>query len=425
MQFIDRVVLSWYGPAEVAAAMPAGMLAFGLAAFFIGAAGYVGTFVAHAVGAGRPREVGGWLWQGIWLALAGGALLLLPALWARPLFAAIGHAPEVQAREVTYFAILAFGQLPALLSVVLSSFWSGRGQTWVVAVVNGGGALLNAALAYALVLGTPWSPAYGIAGAGWATVIANFAIVGTFVLLLLARKFEEEYAVRSAWRFDTGLFRQMMKFGTPSGIHFMVDIAGFNWLLMTLGRIGEVELAASNMAFQIELLGLLPLIGIGVAVSIAVGQYQGGLRSDRARRATFSAVRMSLAYAGGMALVVLVAPDLFLWPFRVGADPAEFAEIFPLARTLLRFTSIYLLFDALVIAWSSALKGAGDTRFVMAVIGIGSCFGLGLLPMAMASRWGFGIVPIWWELLGYMFLLWLVFRARFLSGAWKGIRVLG
>lgn len=47
--FVDRMFLSWYSPAAIAAAMPAGMLYFSISCLFMGTAGYVNTFVAEHI----------------------------------------------------------------------------------------------------------------------------------------------------------------------------------------------------------------------------------------------------------------------------------------------------------------------------------------------------------------------------------------
>ena len=52
-QFVDRMFLSWYSPAAIAASMPAGILNFTLISLFFGTVSYVTTFVAQLVGTPR------------------------------------------------------------------------------------------------------------------------------------------------------------------------------------------------------------------------------------------------------------------------------------------------------------------------------------------------------------------------------------
>ena len=79
--FTDRVMLTRYSEEAMSAAFPAGLTAFSLSCVFIGTAGYAGAFVAQYVGAENPRRVGVSVWQGIFMALAGGALMAAGALF--------------------------------------------------------------------------------------------------------------------------------------------------------------------------------------------------------------------------------------------------------------------------------------------------------------------------------------------------------
>ena len=97
--FVDRMFLVWYSPEAVAASMPAGMLNFTVMSLFIGTAGYAGTFVAQYYGAGIYRKIGPVVWQGTYIALAGGIVFLALIPLSRPMFAFIGHSPLVQSPE--------------------------------------------------------------------------------------------------------------------------------------------------------------------------------------------------------------------------------------------------------------------------------------------------------------------------------------
>ena len=90
MTFIDRMFLTWYSIDAVAAAMPAAMLQFTLISFPLGVATYVNTFVAQYEGAGRPRQIGPVVWQGIWIGLAAIPLLLLTTPLAHALLSPRG-----------------------------------------------------------------------------------------------------------------------------------------------------------------------------------------------------------------------------------------------------------------------------------------------------------------------------------------------
>ena len=53
-------------------------------------------------------------------------------------------------------------------------------------------------------------------------------------------------------------------------------------------------------------------------------------------------------------------------------DSNDFEEIKTLTIAFLRYVAIYSLFDAVQIVFVSAIKGAGDTRFVVIATGVSS-----------------------------------------------------
>ena len=110
----------------------------------------------------------------------------------------------------------------------------------------------------------------------------------------------------------------------PNGIQFFLDIAAFSGFILLIGRLGDTELAASNIAFNISMLAFMPMIGLGITVSILVGQSLGANHPARAKTATFSALQMSFTYMTVLALLYLLLPTVFIYPFCAKADTNEF-----------------------------------------------------------------------------------------------------
>lgn len=125
----------------------------------------------------------------------------------------------------------------------------------------------------------------------------------------------------------------------------------------------------------------------------------------------------------GTAAYVLL-PDLFVAPFAHQADPARFAEIYGYSIVLLRFVAIYCLFDTMNIIFCSAIKGAGDTRYVMKMTTILSIFVL-FIPVYLAVEvLEAGLMVAWVFATAYVISLGVTFYLRFLGGEWKSMRVI-
>ncbi|MDA0747519.1 MAG: MATE family efflux transporter [bacterium] len=422
-EFTDRVFLSWYSRDAVAAALPAGLLNFALASVFIGTVSYVNTFVAQYSGAGRSHRVGPAVWQGMYLGLVAGLVILGVGMFSKQIFDLVGHDSQVRAMEVEYFRILCY-MGPAITGIAAASFFTGRKKTGTVLCVNLFATGLNVLLDYAWIFGHWGFPAWGIRGAAWATVVSHLAMSAIFVLLMFRRKEREAFATLSGWRPDLDLFRRMMRFGMPNGVQFALEMTSFSLFVLMVGQLGAVALAATNITFNINTLAFVPMLGMGLAVSTLVGQYLGRDRADLAERSTWSAFHIVLVYMGVMALGYVGFPKLFLMPYASGADPETFAQVWGLSTVLLRFVAFYILFDAMYIVFSAAVKGAGDTRFVM-VASLLMSWSLMVIPTYVGVLvLGKGLYAAWMSLSVYILVAGTCFMLRFRGGKWKKMRVI-
>ena len=422
--FVDRMFLAWYSPETIAAAMPAGMLHFSMVSIFMGTAGYVSTFVAQYYGAKRYHRIGPALWQGVYISLIGGLLILIAIPFAGPIFSLVGHSPQVQQNEVEYFRILCLGGGFYIASYALSGFFSGRGKTWPVMWVNVLTTIVNLTLDYALIFGNWGFPELGIKGAGIATVAAGVFSFLLFLAVLASGNTNRTYHSIKGWRLDKELFIRLLRYGFPSGVQFFLEMAGFTGFILVVGRLGTASLAATNIAFNISTLAFMPMIGFGIAISVIVGQYLGADKSDLAQSAVYSGFHLTFAYMLAIGAAYVLVPDIFVAPFAHQADPQSFSEIYRYSVVLLRFVAIYSIFDAMNIIFCSAIKGAGDTRYVMFVTVLLSVFVLIVPVYLVIEVLEFGLMFAWVLATVYVTLLGVTFYLRFLGGKWKTMRVI-
>lgn len=425
MTFTDRIFLGNYSLDALGASLPASIAAFLFLSFFIGVVEYIGVFVSQYTGAGQHEKVGAALWQGLWFCVP--ASLFLASLWfiAEPLFVLGGHPPEVRELEIAYFRILTLGGGPHLVGMCLSCFYSGRGLTKPVMLVNMAAAGINIPLDYCLINGIGPFPELGIVGAGLATVFGYTLPAVCFSIMIFTKDNERCFRVRSAFRYLPKLFSRFMKFGLPGGVQFFVDMFGISFFVFMVGRIGSVELAASNIAISIDTLAFLPTIGMHIAASIMVGQAMGGGNPNDAAYATKSVLHLALLYMGAMGLLFVVFPGPLLELFRTRDEAGvDFTNVVELGTILLRYVAAFTLIDAVAIVYMGGLKGAGDTRFIMQTMGIAS-FGCLVIPISLLSYFDMmNVHGPWICLLIYVGVLAATFMYRFRKGPWRTIQVI-
>jgi MATE family multidrug resistance protein len=425
MQFTDRMFLANYSVDAIAAALPAGITSFTSIAFFMGVANYTNAFVAQYTGANTLDRVGSSLWQGIYFSLGAAAVLACFYFVSGALFDLIGHSPRIRTLEVKYFNILTLGAGLVVLSSALACFYTGRGLTWTVMLVHLAGAALNIPLDYCLINGVGPFPELGIVGAATATVAASATIVIVFSALIFSPANRRRYGTWQARGFDRDLFGRLMRYGLPSGVQFFLEIFGITFFIQMLGRVGDLELAVSNIVLAISTLAFLPMVGFHIGNATLVGQAIGRGRPEDGVYSTTSALHLTLTYMLLLAAAFVLMPEPLLHLFKI-EDPntVRSAEIMDLGIILMRFVAVFCFFDALNLIFSSAIKGAGDTKFIMWTIAVLS-LGVMIAPVYVAVEVaGAGVYTAWTLATLYICALGVAFMLRYRQGRWKTMRVI-
>lgn len=431
---VDRVLLARHNPDEVAASFPAVMLFWLPFGFLQGVAGYVSTFVAQYTGAGRHHRVGPAVWQGLYFALAGGLIFLLLIPIAPVLVAWGGHPADLQTLEVQYFSYLSFAALPMAIIAAVNGFFSGRGETWTVLGIDALGTAVNTALALVLVFGKLSFPELGIRGAGLAVLVGSWTSALFALALLSRRKFREEYQTLAGWRWERELFGRLLKYGGPNGLQMFLDVLAFTLFTFLVGRLGAAQMGATSVTITFNMIAFLPMLGLGQAICILVGQRLGENKPELAQRSTYTGLKWSFGYILLVATSYITIPHVLLAAFESERDPEKFAAVAAIVPHLLVCVAIYSLADSMNLAFSFALRGAGDTRFVTWLtftfawpVMVIPTYLVVMFREPLSARFpGMGD-PIYWAwgfATAHIIIMSICFCLRFRAGKWKTMRVI-
>jgi MATE family multidrug resistance protein len=334
----------------------------------------------------------------------------------------------MRAWESQYLVCLAFSALPSLLTAAVSGFFGGLGASWTVLGINLVGVVANIVLDYALIFGKWGLPEWGVIGAGLATVLASWisAVVG--LALFWRRKFREIYGTWRGRALDKTLLKSLLRYGVPAGLQWWFDSLAWTVFLIIIGWMGAAELSATSIAFAINTVAFVPMLGLGQAVNILVGQYLGEDRPDWANRVTWIGFAMSWTYMSTVAALYYWTPQVFVdWFHSPGLEQtvpiAVRQGVYDLTCWLLRFVAAYCLVDSMNIVFASALRGAGDTVYVTWV-SAGLAVPLLIVPSWFSWYWGWGLGTAWSFATAYVIVLGLVFLGRFMGGKWRTMRVI-
>ncbi len=428
MNAADRIVLAGCSEAALAAVTPASMLHWTVVCIPMGTILYANTFISQYDGAGQKERMMASVWQAIWLALIAGLLLMPCLLLSRPALALSGHSPEIVEYEAQYFNTLCAGNPALLLATAMSCFFSGRRHTSIVMCISMLAVCFNFGMACLLVYGIGPFPELGIRGAALATVLARCGEVLVYIVLMLREARRHGLPLLESRCVDFGLLKKFLRFGVPSGLHYFVDNSGFTAFLLIVGNLSSKDLAATNLAFSVNGLIFVPLLGFGTAIQTLVGHHIGAGKITAAKRTTWNAVLLGLVWTGGSGLLLVAFPELLLRPFFWFADPSSGTDvdISALARTastLLMFVAVYSVFDALAVVFSSALRGAGDTVYPMLIILFSSWFVMVLPAILIIRSDNPTILKLWLTCSVHIGLSGFLMLLRYLGGRWQGIRL--
>jgi MATE family multidrug resistance protein len=241
--------------------------------------------------------------------------------------------------------------------------------------------------------------------------------------LLFRPEYREEFATLRGWRLERALFGRLMKYGGPAGTQVFLDVLVFHVFVQLVGRLGEAATGATTLTVRLNMVAFLPMLGLGQAVSILVGQRLGGDRPDLAERSAYTGLKWVFGYMCGVAAVYLLFPGVLVGVFRGDRDPESFAAVAAMVPSLLVCVAVYSLADSINVTFSYALRGAGDTRFVSLLTFV-LAWPIMVVPTFVLVRAGGSIYWAWGFATAYIVAMAACFFWRFRTGRWKSMRVI-
>jgi MATE family multidrug resistance protein len=202
-----------------------------------------------------------------------------------------------------------------------------------------------------------------------------------------------------------------------------LDVLVFNLFVQLVGRLGEAAMGATTLTVRLNMIAFLPMMGLGQAVCILVGQRLGADRPDLAEKSAYTGLKWVFGYMCSVALVYLTVPSLLVSVFEGGRDPEDFAAVAAIVPGLLVCVAAYSVVDSVNVTFAFALRGAGDTRFVTLVT-FCLAWPIMVLPTYLVVRAGGSVYWAWWFATAHIFAMAACFYLRFRTGKWKTMRVI-
>jgi MATE family multidrug resistance protein len=421
MVFTDRWFMSMIDATHIAAAMGGGVASYFCLSLFMGVITYANPLVAQYYGAGELEKCPRVVTQGLMMAVGSVPLLLAAAWLGGMMFEFMGHDPAQVPLEQTYFYILMGGSLFTLVKACLACYFSGIGRTRVVMIADVLGVSLNIPLSWALIFGAFGLPQMGLAGAGLGTVIASVFAIGIYLVFYLNSDHQRQFHVARSLRFDRGITRRYLRLGTPSGLENFMNTATFNLFLLMFQSYGVVQGAAMAIVFNWDMLSFIPMIGLNIGVMSLIGRFVGASDMARANQVISSGFILAFSYSGVLVILFLAFRMELVDVFRT--PDAEFEAIRVLAGQMMIGLVTYMMADATILISGGALRGAGDTRWIM-VTSISVHWAMLVAQYFVIVVYGFGPLASWWVFVVMLLTLALLYLRRLLGDRWRRPEIL-
>jgi MATE family multidrug resistance protein len=415
--FSDALFAAPLGEESLAAVTTGAFNTFCLIILPMGTSFILQSFAAQLRGRGDLAAAGRYAWYGMILAVVAGlsaacAIPLVPIVLHR-----LGYAPGVERAMALYMSIRLLSVGAVVGTEALGNWYGGLGNTRVAMVAGATAMTVNILGCYCLVQPRFGLPGFGVAGAGWASVLASWSGFGV-VLLAFARGTTVDG--RHPGRLRLSELTRVLRFGIPNGANWFLEFAAFALFVnVVTAHLGTSALAAFNVVIQINSVSFMPAWGVSTAGAILVGEAIGrGAKGD-----VWPLVRLTGSVAIGWMVTVgmlyLVAPQMLLGIFASHGSDA----IVAIGSTMLMLSALWQLFDGMGITLSEALRAAGDTAWPMAAR-IALAWGI-FLPLAWFTVLyrGGGVVTLMLVLVTYLALLAGALAWRFASGRWRTIEL--
>ncbi|MCK6066071.1 MULTISPECIES: MATE family efflux transporter [Microbacterium] len=402
---VDSALIGHLGVAPLAGLGIAGAVLQTIVGLMVFLAYSTTPAVARRFGAGDPTRAVSVGIDGMWLALALGAVLALAGSLATPLLVgAFGAEAEVTRNAETYLGISVWG-LPAMLIVFAATgLLRGMQDTvtplWIAGIGFGANAVLNVVFIYGLGWGIAGS-AFGTVVAQWGMVAAYVAVVGRLARTHAASVRPQREGVRGSARSGGWMFLRTVSLRAA----LLATVA------VATGQ-GAAELAGWQVVFTIFSASAFALDALAIAAQALVGKGLGAGDEREVQRV----LRRTTAWGVWFGVVVgaIVAALSGVIGLVFTGDP----QVAALVQPALLVLAVAQPLSAVVFVLDGVLIGAGDARYlalagalnlvvfipalaVVAALGVSGAAGIAWLAAAFSGAYMLArLVTLGWRVRG-------------------------
>ena len=408
---VDSVIVgNFVGKEALAAVGSVGPIINTLIGFFMGLSTGASVVISQSYGAKQNKKVEKAVHTTLMMTFILCIVLTIIGLMMIPMMLDLMSTPkDVLSEAATYLRIYFAGATGLLIynmgSGILRAVGDSRRPLYFLIF----SAVMNAVLDILLVAVFH----LGIAGAAWATIIAQ-GVSALLILITLIRT-EGAYRVKlKELKIDLGILKEIIRIGLPAALQQTITSISNVFVQAYINLFGADVMAGWSAYTKIDAFMILPMQSVALAITTFVGQNYGAGQMKRVKKGTTLAFILSV-----IVTIVIMLPILIFAPFLVGMFNRD-AAVIGYGVLLLRAMSPFYPLCCVNQIFASALRGLGDSRIPMMIL-LGSFVVFRQIYLYVVSHLTENILPI---AVGYP-LGWLIasmFMYSYYRMKWKTLR---
>lgn len=349
------------GVNALAAAGSTGSVNFFVLGFITGLTHGYSILVSQCFGSGSAKNTRQAVTMGAWLSALGALVMTAASLiFSRPLLQLMGTPPELLEDALLYIRILFLGIGASVFYNYCSSVLRALGDSLSPLMMVVISSIVNCVLDVLFVMVFD----FGVAGAAWATVIAQL-LSGSLCLLMLMRvkllKME-----RGDWRWDNGIAWKLLKLGVPVGLMNSITAIGGMMLQGVVNKLGADTVAAYTLGMKILGLAEQPTNLLAFSLGTFVGQNLGAGQTGRIREAVRKTLLLSFLISAAVGCVMVFFGKPLSGLFLVDSESTETASrVIDISYQLILVGGLMQWALGMLFTYRFALQGIGDTAMPM------------------------------------------------------------
>lgn len=297
---------------------------FSLSSVSVGAQSLIARRIGAGALHGANRAATHALLLGVFL---GVVFLFLGQPFAEQMLRLVGARDQALAMGTAYMKILFLGAPLLFFNASSRAILTGEGDTKTPVVVLAAATGLNILLDPIFIYLLGW----GVPGAAWATLAAMLASFAAYFTFLFIRKASYVSFSLTFCRPSWDVLRNILKVGIPASMTMMIMSVGGMCFHRILSIYGSDAVAAYGLGGRVDMVIVLPFIGVSTALLSLVGMYYGASRGDLIDRVAAYAIKRTLVASVLFGLLVYLFPEPLLRVFT--HEPSVIA----IGKTYLRY----------------------------------------------------------------------------------------